>query len=112
MKGFNLVVAAAFLAGGAVGYATLMAYAAEHTITEKDKVFSPAEITIKTGDTLMFVNDDNVAHNVMSNSPENKFNLGLLKPGSTTPVTFNTPGDIAIICAIHPSMKLLVKVTN
>lgn len=112
MKGFKLVLAAAFLAGGAVGYATVMAYAAQHTITEKGKVFSQADIAIKAGDTVVFVNDDNVAHNVMSNDADNKFNLGLLKPGSSTPVTFNSPGAVTVLCAIHPSMKLNVTITK
>lgn len=112
MKNFRFVVAAAFLAGGAAAYATASAYAAQHTIGEKGKVFSKSEITIKVGDSIVFLNDDNVAHNVMSNDEGNKFNLGLLKPGASTPVTFKTAGDVQVICAIHPSMKLLVKVTN
>jgi plastocyanin len=112
MKNFKTTVAAAFLAGGAVAGLTAMAYAAEYTIGEKGKVFSKSELTIKVGDTVVFENDDKVAHNVMSTTAGNKFNLGLIKPGSATPVTFETPGDIQIICAIHPSMKMMVKVTN
>jgi len=113
MKGFKLVLASAFIAGGIVGYTGVMAYAgAQHTITEKGKVFSQADISIKAGDTVVFVNDDNVAHNVMSNDDDNKFNLGLLQPGSSTPVTFNKAGEITILCAIHPSMKMHVKVAN
>ena len=75
MKGFKLVLAAAFLAG------TVVAFAAERTITQKGKVFSETEVAIKNGDTLVFVNDDNVVHNVLSTHSENKFNLGSLKPG-------------------------------
>lgn len=112
MKRFKFLLAAAFLAGGAVAYVTAEAYAAQHTINEKGKVFSQSEITVKAGDTVVFVNDDNIAHNVLSTAPGNSFNLGLLEPGTSTPVTFNTPGEIPIICAIHPSMKMLVKVVN
>jgi plastocyanin len=112
MKNFKLIFTAAFLAGGAAAYVTAAALAAEHTIGEKGKVFSKSEITIKAGDTIVFLNDDNVAHNVMSNEQNNKFNVGLVKPGGSTPVTFKTAGDVPVICAIHPSMKLLVKVTN
>jgi plastocyanin len=111
MKNFRFILAAAFLAGGAAAYVTA-AYAAEHNIGEKGKVFSKEEITIKVGDTIVFLNDDNVAHNVMSNEPSNKFNVGLVKPGGSTPVTFKSAGDVPVICAIHPSMKMLVKVTN
>lgn len=112
MKNFKMTVAAAFLAGGAVACIGAMANAAQHTIREKGKVFSETELTVKAGETVVFENDDKVAHNVMSMTPGNKFNLGLLKPGTATPVTFDTPGEIKIICAIHPSMKMTVKVTN
>jgi plastocyanin len=111
MNRLGISLIAAFLAGGAMAY-TVVAYAADHTITQKGKVFSQADITIKVGDALVFVNDDTVPHNVMSMDPENKFNLGSLRPGSSTPVTFKTAGDVNVICAIHPSMKMHVKVTN
>ena len=102
---------AAFLAGGVAACVTV-ALAAEHTIGQKGKVFSKTDISIKAGDALVFVNDDTIAHNVMSMDPDNKFNLGSLKPGSSTPVTFKTAGDFQVICAIHPSMKMRVKVVN
>ena len=60
----------------------------------------------------MFVNDDNVFHNVLSTNAENKFNLGSLKPGSSTPVTFKAAGDVNVLCAMHPSMKMVIKVGN
>ena len=107
MKGFKLVLAAAFLAGNAVAFA-----ATEKTISQKGKVFSESEIAIKVGDTVVFVNDDNVFHNVLSTHAENKFNLGSLKPGSSTPVTFKAAGEVQVLCAMHPSMKMLVKVGN
>jgi plastocyanin len=112
MKNFKTTVASAFLAGGAVACIAALAYAAEHTVGEKGKVFSKSELAIKVGDTVVFENDDNVAHNVMSTTEGNKFNLGLIKPGAATPVTFKAPGDVQIICAIHPSMKMIVKVAN
>ncbi len=111
MTGLKLAVAA-FFAGGVVACVAATAYAEQHSISEKGRVFSQSEIAIKAGDTLVFLNDDNIAHNVMSTDPANSFNLGLLPPGSSTPVTFNTPGEIEIICAIHPSMKMTVKVTD
>lgn len=112
MKNFKMTVVGAFLAGGAVACVAALANAAQHTIHQKGKVFSQAELTIQAGDTLVFENDDNVAHNVMSTTLGNTFNLGLLKPGTATPVTFKAPGDVQVICAIHPSMKLNVKVSN
>lgn len=107
MKAFPCLVAVAFLAGAAVAAA-----ATEQTITQKGKKFSTTDVTIKKGDALMFVNDDNVAHNIFSPTPGNEFNLGSQAPGNSTPVTFDKPGDIDVMCAIHPLMKMKVKVTG
>lgn len=107
MKSVRLVLVAAFAAGGIVA-----AVAAERTITQKGKVFSETAVTVKKGDALVFLNDDNVSHNIMSSSAGNEFNLGSQRPGMTTPVTFNKAGDVAVVCAIHPRMKMSVTVTE
>jgi plastocyanin len=49
---------------------------------------------------------------VISTTPGTQFNLGSIPPGNSTPVTFTNTGNISVICAIHPSMKMLVKVTD
>ena len=98
----------AFLLGGAVA----AALAAEHTIHQKGKVFSAAELAIKKGDMVTFLNDDNITHNVLSITPGNDFNLGAIGPGHSTPVTFTKVAVVDIVCAIHPSMKMQVKVTD
>ena len=106
MKTLTCLVAA-FLAG-----ATVAALAAEQTIRQKGKMFSESSVTVRKGEKLVFVNDDNVAHNIFSTSPGNDFNLGLLTPGSTASVSFDKAGDVDVICAIHPQMKMKVKVTD
>jgi plastocyanin len=107
MKAFPYLVVAAFVAGVAVAAA-----ATEQTVTQKGKKFSVTDVTIKKGDKLVFVNDDNVTHNIFSPTPGNDFNLGSQGPGSSMPVTFDKPGDIDVMCAIHPLMKMKVKVTG
>ena len=106
MKSLKLIALVAFLAGISAGYA------ADRSIRQKGKVFSETEVSIKKGETLVFVNDDNIAHNVLSTSPAHRFNLGLIQPGHSTPVTFKNAGDLNIICAIHPTMKMVVKVAE
>jgi plastocyanin len=91
---------------------SVAAYAAEQTVHQKGRMFSTESITIKKGDTVTFVNDDNVPHNIASTSKGNEFNLGSQGPGSSTPVTFKEAGDAQVICAIHPRMKMTVTVTN
>jgi len=110
MKLWNVATVLAFVAGGAL--AAAFAGAAEKSIMQKGRQFSEKEVSIKKGDTLLFVNDDNIAHNVMSTTSGNSFNLGSLAPGKATPVTFDKPGNIQVICAIHPIMKMLVKVAE
>jgi plastocyanin len=108
MRQFTIPTIAAFLVGAAVA----SALAAEHTISQKGKVFSAAELAVKKGDTVVFLNDDNITHNVLSITPGNDFNLGAIGPGRSTPVTFTRAAVVDIICAIHPSMKMQVKVAE
>src|SRR5256885_425757 len=90
----------------ALASGSLVAFAAERSITQKGKAFSESAITIIRGDVVVFVNDDSVTHNVMSTDSGNEFNIGSQAPGVSTPVTFDKSGEFTILCAIHPRMKL------
>jgi len=107
MKVFTMVAGLAFGCGGAGG-----ALAADHMISQKGKAFSEAEVTVKLGETLVYVNDDTVIHNIISTSAGNEFNLGSQEPGGSNPVTFKTSGDVKVVCAIHPRMQMTVKVVK
>lgn len=106
MKSFGIALLLAFACG------TLTAYAAQKSISQKDRNFSETAVTIKRGDAITFVNDDSIVHNIMSTSAGNAFNLGAQTPGSSTPFTFKNAGEVEIGCAIHPRMKMKVTVTN
>src|SRR5689334_108963 len=86
--------------------------AANQEIHQKGRVFSSENVTLKKGDALTFINDDSIPHNIMSASRGNEFNLGSQAPGAATDVTFKEAGDVQVICAIHPRMKMMVKVTD
>jgi plastocyanin len=88
------------------------ALAAELTIGQKNRVFSRSEVSVKKGDSIVFVNDDDIMHNVLSNTPGYEFNLGSQPPGMATPVNFNKAGQLNVLCAIHPRMRLMVKVAD
>jgi plastocyanin len=88
------------------------ALAANEVIHQQGRAFSTESITIKRGEALTFLNDDTVPHNIMSATKGNEFNLGSQAPGSSTDVSFNEVGDVAVICAIHPRMKMTVKVVD
>lgn len=88
------------------------AYAAEHTVSQADKKFEIKEISIAKGDTVNFVNNDKVAHNIYSKTPEHKFEVKVQKPGDGNKVVFNTPGKADVRCLIHPKMKLIINISE
>jgi plastocyanin len=88
------------------------AFGANLTIAQKGRMFSSESVSIRKGETLTFLNDDSVPHNIMSASQGNEFNLGSQPPGASTDVTFKVAGEVQVICAIHPRMKMMVKVTE
>ena len=94
---------AAFLIAGS-------GFAGEYQITQKDKKFSQAQLTVKVGDTVNFKNEDPYSHNIFSLSNTKTFDLGSYPKGQSKPVTFDKPGTVEIECAIHPEMRLIVEV--
>jgi len=95
-----------------VGGLSSGALAANEVIHQQGRAFSSESVTVKRGEALTFLNDDSVPHNIMSTSKGNEFNLGSQAPGSSTDVSFNEVGDVSVICAIHPRMKMTVKVID
>jgi len=107
MSSSRLVLAFAILGGLSTG-----AWAATQVIHQQGRVFSEESVTVKKGDAITFFNDDTIPHNIMSASKGNEFNLGSQAPGASTDVAFKETGDVAVICAIHPRMKMIVKVVD
>ena len=101
------LISVAIVAGLSTG-----ALAATQVIHQQGRAFSAESLTVKKGEAVTFLNDDTVPHNIMSTTAGNEFNLGSQAPGSSTDVTFKEAGDVAVICAIHPRMKMTVKVTD
>jgi plastocyanin len=88
------------------------AFAAKEVVHQQGRTFSVENVSLKKGEALTFLNDDSVPHNIMSASKGNEFNLGSQAPGTSTDVTFKEAGDVQVICAIHPRMKMTVKVED
>jgi plastocyanin len=81
-----------------------------HEIRQIDKRFVPAVSVVTVGTTLTFPNDDTIYHNVFSNSPSAKFDLGRYKRGATRSVRLKKPGQVEVYCNIHESMRATVLV--
>jgi plastocyanin len=82
----------------------------EIKVNQAGKTFAPGAVTVKSGDTVDFVNDDTIAHNVITRGSPEDFNLGIIKPGEDKKTTLTAPGIYDVRCAIHPGMKMTVTV--
>ncbi len=78
-------------------------HAAAHTVTIKGSKYSPANLTIKAGDKVVFVNADGAAHTATAKN--RSFDTGSLKKGQQAAVTFKKAGKLSYFCELHPMMK-------
>lgn len=83
-------------------------------VAQKDMVFVPMLLPVRTGTTVEFPNGDNLYHNIFSYSPAKRFDLGRYrreeKPVPT--VLFDTPGLVVLRCDIHEHMRGLILVLD
>lgn len=98
--------------GGVLGSLSAVALTSDQIVSQHGRKFSIDSVTVRKGVALTFLNDDSVPHNVVSLSRGNEFDLGSQPPGTSTDVTFTAAGEVNVICAIHPRMKMVVTVTN
>jgi plastocyanin len=86
------------------------ALAGDVVVVQKDKNFSKHALKIRSGDRIVFRNEDSVVHNIYSLTPGFAFEIKTQMPGQTAEQSFEGKGEAEVRCAIHPQMKLLVKV--
>ncbi len=84
----------------------------KHVVIQNAKAFSISELTVKVKETVAFINLDPIVHNVFSKTGGQDFDLKVQPSNSASAVTFLTPGKVHVFCAIHPSMKLIITVTD
>jgi plastocyanin len=70
--------------------------------------FKPADLTVHVGDSVTFVNDDNVAHTATAS--DKSFDSGNLDANAKWTHTFNTAGSFSYVCSYHPMMKGTISV--
>ena len=73
------------------------------SMDQKGMKFIPHILLVTQGDTVKFLNHDNVAHNVYS--PDNEgYNLGTFKQNEVRTQVFAKAGVYSQLCSIHPEM--------
>jgi plastocyanin len=76
--------------------------------------FDPANVTIKKGDTIKWVNNKLPPHNIMfedASMSEKSHDAMLFSPGESYEVTFDTAGTFSYYCAPHRGAGMAGKVT-
>jgi plastocyanin len=79
---------------------------ASATVHMAGKSFSPSSVTIATGGSVTFLNDDDREHTATGDA----FDTGVLNPGSQSRETFGSAGTFSFLCAIHPDMRGTINV--
>lgn len=92
-------------AGGGTTTATPEAVSGDTvTVSMKDVLFTPADVTVKVGQTVKWVNDDPIDHTATAESGAD-FDSGNVKSGATFEWKADKAGKVAYVCTIHPSQK-------
>jgi len=74
---------------------------------QRGMAFVPHVLVVSVGDTVEFLNHDNVVHNVYS--PDNEgYNLGSFKTEEKARYTFAQEGAYTQLCSMHPEMLAYV----
>jgi plastocyanin len=81
------------------------------SVSQRNRAFSPREVTVPRGGSIVFVNDDgDLLHHVHSLSTGATFDIGEQAAGTSVPVRFANAGMFEVRCGIHPRMLLRVTV--
>lgn len=86
--------------------------AARVIMDQRDLMFVPDALAIRTGTTVEFPNSDNVRHQVYSFSAPKNFQLSLYDSGQHAAVVFDKPGLVTVGCNIHDAMIGYIYVTD
>ena len=85
------------------------AAAATHTVVMEGVAFVPETLTVKRGDTVMWVNKDMFPHT--ATAQDRSFDSKDIAPAKTWKHVAAKTGTFSYLCTLHPTMKgtLIVK---
>ena len=115
LVGGLLVTSGLALLGASAGCPTVAPQPAENQVLMRNLAFDPPEITITAGETVTWINMDQVDHTATSGQPEDDeigtvFRSPLLGMGESFSHTFNEPGEFIYFCETHPQIMRDAKV--
>jgi plastocyanin len=107
---FVIVLTAAAVTGLCSGViaAAVHAKPATHTIVIEAMRFEPRELTVKNGDTIVWVNHDPFPHTVTAESKQ--FDSHDIASGGSWKYTARKAGVFSYTCSLHPNMPGTLRV--
>jgi plastocyanin len=78
------------------------ANAANVDVTIDNFTFRPQQVTVKAGDTVTWINHDDIPHTVTSKTM--LFRSKAIDTDDKFSFTFTTPGTFMYFCSLHPHM--------
>jgi plastocyanin len=100
------ITAIATLPGSVAASAAPMPAATVHV---SNFTFGPQKLSVKAGQAVTWVNDDDIPHTIASTGL--LFKSKVLDTGDTFSFTFTRPGAYAYYCSLHPHMTGTIIVT-
>jgi plastocyanin len=80
---------------------------ATHTVVIEGLKFVPEMLTVKRGDTVVWINKDPYPHTATA---KGVFDSGAIAEGRSWKYTAQEPGEHPYLCTFHPNMKGLLRV--
>lgn len=71
-------------------------------VSIKDFAYAPASLTVSTGTTVTFTNQDSTEHTATASG--GAFDTGSIGKGQTKSVTLQRAGTFSYVCSFHPFM--------
>ena len=101
--GLPVVCLGLLLHGADPGAAQKSRKPATHTVTIDGTRFSPEDLTVTAGDTIVWVNKDLIPHTATSKS--GGFDSQVIATGKSWKYAAAKKGSFPYICTFHPTMK-------
>lgn len=75
-----------------------------HAVAIRDYTYIPAELSIRTGTTVVWTNDEKRTSHSVRFVGDDGFESERIFPGESWSYTFSTPGTYVYSCGPHPEM--------
>ena len=107
--GWLLWLSAVFLSSGlSAADQQHPAKGASHTVVIENMQYNPAQLRVRRGDRIVWVNKDLFPHTVTAAS--HAFDSGSISANSSWTYVASKAGEYAYGCTFHPTMKGLIEV--